>query len=108
MEYIYAVMLLHNAGKEITEESVTEVITSAGLNPDHGRIRSLVSSLAEVDIEAVLQTPVLAGAPTPTPALEKAEDEEPKEEPEKEKEQEEEEEEDMQGLGALFGPEPPG
>jgi large subunit ribosomal protein L12 len=91
---IYAVMLLHSAGKEITEERVMEIMRSAGLEPDHGRIKSLVSTLAEVDIEEAMQTPVLAGAPVSAAAAPAAE--------------EEEEEEDLQGLGALFGPEPPG
>jgi len=105
MEYIYAIMLLHSAGKEITEESVTEIMRSAGLEPDHGKIRSLVSTLAEVDIEEAIQTSVLAGAPVSAAAAPAAEEEEEEEETE---EEEDEEEEDLQGLGALFGPEPPG
>ena len=30
MEYIYAAMLLHKAGKEVTEDSVKKVLTGAG------------------------------------------------------------------------------
>ncbi|RLI13743.1 50S ribosomal protein P1, partial [Candidatus Bathyarchaeota archaeon] len=34
MEYIYAAMLLHKAGKDINEENLTQVLTAAGINPD--------------------------------------------------------------------------
>lgn len=78
-----------------------EIIRSTGLDPDHGRIKSLVSTLAEVDIQKVIQAPVLACAPVSAAAAPAAEEEV------EEAETEEEEEEDLQGLGALFGPEPP-
>jgi len=32
MEYVYAAMLLHKAGKEINEEGLTNVLTAAGIN----------------------------------------------------------------------------
>lgn len=104
MEYVYAAMLLHKAGKEINEQNLTQVLTAAGVNVDQTRVKALVASLAEVDIEeAIKSAPTLAAAPAvaaPAPATEEkpAEEEKKKEEEEKAKE-----EEALEGLGALFG-----
>lgn len=102
MEYIYAVMLLHSAGKEITESAIESVANAAGIKPDTIRIKALVAALAEVDIDEALKTPAVtaAEAPTVAPVAEETEKEEEQEE------EEEEEEEDLQGLSALFGPPP--
>lgn len=98
MEYMYAAMLLHSAGKEISEDAVSNVLNAAGISPDNVRVKALVAALAEVDINEALKAPVLTAAAAPAaaaPAAEEEEEEQPKEE--------EEEEEDLQGLGALFG-----
>lgn len=99
MEYMYAAMLLHSAGKEISEDAVSNVLNAAGISPDNVRVKALVAALAEVDINEALKAPVLTAAAAPAaaaPAAEEEEEEQPKEE-------EKEEEEDLQGLGALFG-----
>ncbi len=99
MEYMYAAMLLHSAGKDISEDSVTSTLTAAGVSADSSRVKALCAALADVDIEEALKAPVFAAgaAPAAAPA---AVEEAPEEEPE---EEEPEEEEDLQGLGALFG-----
>ena len=100
MEYMYAAMLLHSAGKEIDESSLGNILNAAGISPDTVRVKALVAALAEVDIEEALKAPVLtaAAAPVAAPATQEEEEEEqPKEE------EQEEEEEDLQGLSALFG-----
>jgi large subunit ribosomal protein L12 len=99
MEYMYAAMLLHSAGKDISEDAVTNTLTAAGVSADSSRVKALCAALADVDIEEALKTPVFAAgaAPAAAPA---AVEEAPEEEPE---EEEPEEEEDLQGLGALFG-----
>jgi len=98
---MYAAMLLHSAGKEITEDGISNTLTAAGVKPDATRIKALVAALAEVDIDEALKAPVFtAGAAPAAPAPAAAEEEAEEEEPEEEKE---EEEEDLQGLGALFG-----
>ena len=104
MEYVYAAMLLHKAGKPIDEENLTRVLEAAGINADPVRVKALVAAIAEVDIEeAIKSAPTFMPAPAaaaPAPAEEKPAEEEKKEE---EKKEEEEVEEALEGLGALFG-----
>jgi len=108
MEYVYAAMLLHKAGKEINEESVSNVLTAAGITVDAVRVKALVASLSEVNIdEAIKAAPtMMAAAPTAAqaPAAPAAE-QKPKEEDKKKKAEEEKAKEDaaLEGLGALFG-----
>ena len=107
MENIYAAMLLHKAGKEIDEDSVTKVLTAAGIKCDPIQVKALVASLSEVNIdEAIKAAPTMmtaapvaapaggAAAPTAAPV----EDKKKKAEEEKAKE-----EAALEGLGALFG-----
>ena len=106
MENIYAAMLLHKAGKEINEETVTSVLKAAGITVDALQVKALVASLSEVDIdEAIKAAPtMMAAAPAPAAAAPAAE-EKPKEEDKKKKAEEEKAKEDaaLEGLGALFG-----
>ena len=103
MEYVYAAMLLHKAGKEINEKNVSEVLTAAGVTADAVRVKALVASIAEVDIEEAIKSAptMMAAAPAPA-AVAPAEEEKPAEE-EEEEDQTKKEEEAMEGLGALFG-----
>ncbi len=120
MEYIYAVLLLHSAGAEITEEKVSAVLEAAGIQVDKGRVKVLISALDGVNIdEAISQAqPAFAAAPAvqaaqavpaapaeaPAEAPAKAPAAEAKKEEKKEEEEEEKkEEEGMAGLAALFG-----
>ncbi len=99
MEYMYAAMLLHSAGKDISEDAITNTLTAAGVSADSSRVKALCAALADVNIEEALKAPTFTAgaAPAAAPAaVEEAPEEEPKEE-------EPEEEEDLQGLGALFG-----
>ena len=103
MEYVYAAMLLHKAGKEITENNLSEVLKAAGVTADAARVKALVASVAEVDIEeAIKSAPTMMAAapaaPVPAPAKE-----EKKEEEEEEEDLTKKEEEAMEGLGSLFG-----
>jgi large subunit ribosomal protein L12 len=107
MEYIYAAMLLHKAGKEINEQNITQVLSSAGINADAIRVKALVASLAEVKIdEAIKSAPTMMAAPAaaaPAAAAPQAEAK-PKEDEKKKKEDEKAKEEAaLEGLGALFG-----
>src|SRR3972149_10583885 len=107
MEYIYAAMLLHKAGKEINEQNLTQVLTSAGIKADAVRVKALVASLAEVKIdEAIKSAPtMMMAAPTSAPATAPAAEAKPKEEDKKKKQEEDKQKEEaaLEGLGALFG-----
>jgi len=104
MEYVYAAMLLHKAGKEITEESLSRVLEAAGVNVDPIRVKSLVAALEGVDIEEAIKSPALAPVAAPAPAAGSAEaGGEEKEEKKKAEEEEAKEEEALEGLASLFG-----
>jgi large subunit ribosomal protein L12 len=106
MEYVYAAMLLHKAGKEINEKSVSNVLTAAGLKVDAVRVKALIASLSEVNIdEAIKAAPTMMAAAPAAPATAPAEEQKPKEEDKKKKAEEEKAKEDaaLEGLGALFG-----
>jgi large subunit ribosomal protein L12 len=107
MEYVYAAMLLHKAGKQINEENLTQVLTAAGINADAVRVKALVASLTEVNIdEAIKSAPTMMAAPVAAQAgTAPAAEAKPKEEDKKKKEGEEKarEEAALEGLGALFG-----
>jgi len=95
-------MLLHSAGKEITESAIENILQAAGIEPDSVRIKALVAALSEIDIDEALKAPLVTAA-VPAAAPEKAEEEEEEKPEEKAEEEKEEEEEDLQGLSALFG-----
>lgn len=98
MKYIYAALLLHSAGKDVSPANLTKVIKAAGEKPDSAQIKSLSAVVSEVDIEEVLKssTALLTAAAPPV-----AEEAKPAEE--EEKEEEAVEEEAFEGLGSLFG-----
>jgi large subunit ribosomal protein L12 len=106
MENIYAAMLLHKAGKEINETTVTAVLTAAGLTVDAVQVKALVASLSEVNIDEAIKAaptmmaaaPVAAAGAESKPAAAAPEDKKKKAEEEKAKE-----EAALEGLGALFG-----
>jgi len=55
MEYVYAALLLHAAGKEINEENLKAVLEAAGVTPDEARIKALVAALEGVNIDEVIE-----------------------------------------------------
>ncbi len=102
MEYVYAALLLHNAGKEITEDTITSILQAADVEVDAARAKALVASLDGVDIKEAIEkaafaAPAAAAAPVAAveapaaAAADEAADEEAAEES------------GMEGLGALFG-----
>ncbi len=104
MEYVYAALLLHSAGKDVNEDGIKKVVEAAGVAADDVRVKALVAALEGVDISQVLSQavamPVAAAAAAPAaaaPAAKAAKAEE------KEENKEEAEESGVEGLGALFG-----
>lgn len=97
MEYIYASMLLHKAGQPVNEENVKKVLQAAGVKVEDAKVKSLVASLQNVNIdEAIKEASAVqvATASVTTQAQEKKEEK---------KEEKKPAEEAAQGLGLLFG-----
>jgi large subunit ribosomal protein L12 len=105
MENIYAAMLLHKAGKEINEASVTKVLEAAGVTVDAVQVKALVASLSEVNIdEAIKAAPTMMSAAPAAPAAEAKPAAAPAEDKKKKAEEEKAKEDAaLEGLGALFG-----
>jgi large subunit ribosomal protein L12 len=109
MENVYAAMLLHKAGKEINEESLTAVLSAAGVTVDSVQVKALVASLSEVNIdEALKAAPTMmsaapASATAAAPAEQKPAAAPPEDKKKKEEEEKKKEEAALEGLGALFG-----
>jgi hypothetical protein len=54
MEYVYAALLLHKAGQDVSAKNMEAVLTAAGVKPDKGRIKALLAALEGVDIDDAL------------------------------------------------------
>jgi len=94
MEYVYAALLLHKLGKPVNEEHLKKVIHATGAEADDSKIKSLIASLRDVDIDKELENAVVASASAPAASPGEAKAEEPKEE---------KREAAAEGLSALFG-----
>ena len=102
MEYLHASLVLHSAGKKITEKGITDILSAAGIEPDKNKIKGLISTLADVNIDEALKSaatmPTIATthtAPASHPTTPAPAAAQPK--------PEEEEEEEETGLSSLFG-----
>ncbi len=93
MEYIYGALLLHKLGKEVNEENLNKVLQASGANIEDSKVKSLVVSLKDVDIDKELESAVIAST---VPAV-ISKEEKPAEE------KEEKREAAAEGLSALFG-----
>ena len=103
MEYVYAALMLHKLKKDITEENVTSIVKASGTEVNEAKVKSLVASLADVNIEdAIKAAPVAAAAPAAAaPAAEGGEGK--KAEKKEEAADGKKEEAAMEGLSSLFG-----
>ena len=96
MRYVYAALLIHASGKKVEEDNLKNVLTASGGDVDPARIKSLIASLSEVNIdEAIKMAPGIAVTSTSSETVAPVK--------EKKKEEKKEEEEALAGLGALFG-----
>lgn len=96
MEYIYAALLLHKTGQEVSEDNLKKVISATGAQVDEAKVKVLVAALSGVDIADKLANASIAAAPAAgsAPAAAEAPKEEKKEEPKAEA---------AEGLASLFG-----
>jgi len=95
MEYIYSALLLHKTGQQINETNVKKVLETAGAKVDETKVKALVTSLENVDIEEVIKEATVV--PMAAQAEAKVEKKEEK------KEEKVSEEVAAAGLGSLFG-----
>jgi large subunit ribosomal protein L12 len=101
MEYIYAALLIDAAGKEVTEDSIKNVVKAAGEQPDEAMAKSVANALKGVNIKDVIKNAQAMQAMAPAaaaPAQAAAKKEEKSEADEKKSE-----EEAASGLASLFG-----
>src|SRR5512137_139665 len=101
MEYVYAALLLHSAGKDVNEDGIKKVVEASGAAVDDVRIKALVAALEGVDIATVLSqaaaVPVAVASAAPAAAAPAAKGAAKAEEPEEDKEAAEES--GVEGLG---------
>jgi len=101
MEYMYACMLLHKAGKEINEANIKKVLESAGVKVDEAKIKAVVAALEGVDIEKTIAEASVPMAVAPAAGGEVKE--EKKDNKKSEEDEKKAEEQAAAGLGSLFG-----
>lgn len=101
MEYVYAAMLLHKAGKAVDEASVKKVLEAAGIKADDGRVKALIAALDGVNIDEAIKNASFAAPSASLSGAPAGGQQEKKEE--KKKEEKVSEEQAAAGLGALFG-----
>lgn len=97
MEYVFAALLLHKAGKKVDEASIKKVLEAAEVKVDDGKLKALIASLDGINIEEVIKeasVPVAAPVSAAAPAEEKKAEK---------KEEKKDEGQAAAGLGALFG-----
>ena len=95
MEYIYAALLLHKLGKEISEDNLKKVITATGTEVDEAKVKVLAASLKDVNIDEQLANASIAASAASSGSKAEA--------PKEEKKKEEPKAEAAEGLASLFG-----
>ena len=104
MEYVYAALMLHKLKKDVTEENITSIVKASGVEVNEAQVKSLVASLADVDIEEAIKAAPAAAAPAAAAAAPAEGGEGKKEEKKKdEAASAKSEEKAMEGLSSLFG-----
>jgi len=98
MEYVYAALLLHKVGQEVSEENLKKVIAATGKDVDESKVKVLVASLTGVDIDEKLANASIAAAPAAA-----GDGGASAEAPKEEKKKEEPKAEAAEGLASLFG-----
>ena len=103
--YLHAVLLLHGAGKDVSQEGIVAVMKAAGAEADEAKAKVLSEAVKGVDFEDLLKNvATVAAAPAAAaPAAGAAAGGEEKKEEEEEVSEEKKEEQAAEGLANLFG-----
>ncbi len=94
--YLHAVLLLHGAGKEVSEDSIVLVLKSVGAEADGAKAKMLAEAVKGVNFEDLLKNAMAAAPAAGAPA-------EAKKEEKKEEDIVKKEEQAAEGLANLFG-----
>lgn len=103
MDYVYAALFLHSAGKEINEENLKKLSESVGIQVDEIKIKALVAALKQVNIDEILKSAAVAPVAQAPAAQQQAPAQQAVQPKEEKKEEEEKKGEALEGLAALFG-----
>ncbi|MFA6268500.1 MAG: 50S ribosomal protein L12 [archaeon] len=95
MQYIYAAMLLHSNKQELTEGNVESVLKSAKVEFDATKVKAMVASLKNINIDDAIAKAAVAAVAAPAAGAAPVVEEK--------KEEKKTEEEAAAGLGSLFG-----
>ena len=106
--YIHAALALYYAGAQISEDNLKKVIEALGLQADEAKVKLLVASISQINIEEVLKSAAVpaaapAAAPTQAQAAQPAAAQQAEEKKEQEEKKEVSETEISEGLSGLFG-----
>ena len=98
-------MLIHKAGGKVEEATVKKVLEAAGVSVDDAKVKALVASLENVNIDEAIEKAAAVPVAAAAPAAEAAADagEAAKDDKKDAEEEAKKEEEAAAGLGALFG-----
>ena len=55
MEYVYAALILHQAGKKVDENGIKKIIESAGIKADDAKIKALKATTYHQPLMAKLK-----------------------------------------------------
>ena len=101
MEYVYTALLLHAVGKNVSEAAVTKVLEAAEAKPDSARVKALIASLKDINIDEAIKNAAAVQAVAAVPAA--AGEAQPEAKAEKKEDKKKTEEEAAEGLAGLFG-----
>lgn len=99
MEYIYAVLLLHETGKEITADNVKKVLNSVGIETNEALLNAVLAALEGIDLNKIKEEALAI----PSAATVTTQQVTPQQTTKEEKKEEKKEEQALEGLSALFG-----
>ena len=102
MESVYAALILHTAGKKITEAAIKKILDASGAKTDDNQVKALVAGLKDKNLDEIISSAAAAPVAVSAAPAAEAKDDKPKEN-KKEKKEEKKEEEEPTGIGALFG-----